>query len=160
MHLLDKVLQLVYDSEINVKCFGIELIFKISPYLSAEERKNRICKIFLELLSNPKEDVQIKMSSMIGQIFNQLEIYLTKNQASVSTIVSTFKVTCLVFLGNNLIHNLCFFFFFKDYGAHKNPKLRINFAFNFPAILFLTDSKSTFDKLRSTYLSLLLKDDC
>ena len=37
MHLLDKVLQLVYDSEINVKCFGIELIFKITPYLSVEE---------------------------------------------------------------------------------------------------------------------------
>jgi len=52
------------------------------------------------------------------------------------------------------------FLFLKEYGAHKNPKLRINFAYNFPAILFLTDSKSTFDKLRSIYLNLLLKDEC
>jgi serine/threonine-protein phosphatase 4 regulatory subunit 4 len=32
--MLEKALQLVYDSEINVKAAGIRLIFDIIPYLS------------------------------------------------------------------------------------------------------------------------------
>ncbi|KAL4486111.1 hypothetical protein ABPG72_012164 [Tetrahymena utriculariae] len=137
MHLLDKILQLVYDSEINVKCAGIELIFNITQYLSAEEQKNRMCKIFMELLQSPKEEIQIQMSSMIGQIFNQLEQFLCKNQQNVQAIINTFK----------------------DYGSSKNVKLRINFAYNFPAVLHLTDSKTTFDKLKNNYINQILKDD-
>ncbi|EAR93915.2 hypothetical protein TTHERM_00222320 (macronuclear) [Tetrahymena thermophila SB210] len=137
MHLLDKILQLVYDSEINVKCAGIELIFNITQYLSAEEQKNRMCKIFMELLQSPKEEIQIQMSSMIGQIFNQLEQFLCKNQQNVQAIINTFK----------------------EYGSSKNVKLRINFAYNFPAVLHLTDSKTTFDKLKNNYINQILKDD-
>ncbi|KAL4481575.1 hypothetical protein ABPG74_007664 [Tetrahymena malaccensis] len=137
MHLLDKILQLVYDSEINVKCAGIELIFNITQYLSAEEQKNRMCKIFMELLQSPKEEIQIQMSSMIGQIFNQLEQFLCKNQQSVQAIINTFK----------------------EYGSSKNVKLRINFAYNFPAILHLTDSKTTFEKLKNNYINQILRDD-
>lgn len=43
---------------------------------------------------------------------------------------------------------------------HKNSKLRVNFAFHFPAVISLTDSRLAFERLRSIYLNLLLKDEC
>lgn len=66
----------MYDAEINVKCYGIELLFSITHLLSVEEQKNRVCKVFLELLTSPKEDVQLKMSSLIGNVVHKLEQFL------------------------------------------------------------------------------------
>jgi serine/threonine-protein phosphatase 4 regulatory subunit 4 len=79
--MLEKALQLVYDSEINVKTAGISLIFDIIPYLSQEEQKNRIVKIFTELVSSTTEEVIQVMSGVIGKALQHLQHFILKNQS-------------------------------------------------------------------------------
>ena len=61
-------MELVYDGEINVKCAGIRLIFKIIDALSPEARATRITNLFIELLGSINEEVLKVISSQIGQI--------------------------------------------------------------------------------------------
>jgi hypothetical protein len=67
--MLENTLSFVYDSEINVKCAGINLIFDLLPYLSIEEKKTRITKIFIELIQSTNENVYKTMSGLIGKIY-------------------------------------------------------------------------------------------
>jgi hypothetical protein len=47
-----QILELVYDSDIIVKCAGIKLIFGVANRFSEEEKKNRVMKMFFDMLNS------------------------------------------------------------------------------------------------------------
>lgn len=143
-------MELVYDAEINVKCAGIRLIFRIIDALSVEMRANRILTLFIEMLTSINEEVLKVISSQIGyivykviflyynsncKIFGKLESFIKKNPSYISSILSTFK----------------------EYGCNKNEEIRKNFAFNLPAILSILDPKQ-FDFFKNIYINQLLNE--
>lgn len=72
-------MELVYDSDIEIKILAIDLVFSLIDYYSVDIRKNRITNLFIELLASLNEEVIKKMSFIIGKVFHKLETYLTKS---------------------------------------------------------------------------------
>lgn len=66
VYMLEKVLELVYDSDIGVKCGAVNTIFRIAHNLTPEERRQRIVKIFYELLVSQNEEIVKRMSLISG----------------------------------------------------------------------------------------------
>ena len=66
-------MELVYDSEINVKSLAIYLIFKIIDLLSEECKMNRMTNLFIELMSSLNEEVNKKISLLIGEVFMKVK---------------------------------------------------------------------------------------
>ena len=50
-----------------------------------------------------------------------------------------------------------FFSVYKEYGQHKNAEIRLNFAYNLPAILKLFGVKY-FDHIKTNFVGLMLND--
>lgn len=69
VYMLEKVLELVYDSDIAVKCGAINTIFRIAHNLSVNERKNRVVKLFYDLLVSQNEEIIKRMSLISGPTF-------------------------------------------------------------------------------------------
>jgi hypothetical protein len=61
-------MELVYDSDIEIKIIAIDLVFALIDYYSVDIRKNRITNLFIELLSSLNEEVVKKMSFIIGKV--------------------------------------------------------------------------------------------
>ncbi len=57
MDMYEKIIELVYDQEINVKVSAIQLIFKVMEYLNEEMKKTRIVSLFIELLYSINPEV-------------------------------------------------------------------------------------------------------
>ena len=66
-------MELVYDAEINVKSLAIYLIFKIIDLLSEECKMNRMTNLFIELMSSLNEEVNKKISLLIGEVFMKVK---------------------------------------------------------------------------------------
>ena len=50
-------MELVYDSDIEIKTQAIDLVFSLIDYYSVDIKKNRITNLFIELLSSTNEEV-------------------------------------------------------------------------------------------------------
>jgi serine/threonine-protein phosphatase 4 regulatory subunit 4 len=50
LDIYEKVIELVYDSEISVKVVAIELVFQVSEFLSEDIKRTRMVSLFIELL--------------------------------------------------------------------------------------------------------------
>lgn len=61
-------MELVYDAEINVKCAGIKLAFRVIDAFSLEIQGNRILPLFIEMLTSINEEVLKVISNQIGFI--------------------------------------------------------------------------------------------
>ena len=61
-------MELVYDSDIEIKILAIELVFSLIDNYSVDIKKIRITNLFIELLSNSNEEVIKKMSFLIGDV--------------------------------------------------------------------------------------------
>jgi len=61
-------MELLYDSNINIKLAAIDAIVKVTDILSVDFKKNRMTTVFLELMNSINEDVMRKMSFHIGAI--------------------------------------------------------------------------------------------
>ena len=61
-------MELVYDSDIEIKIHAIDLVFELIDCYSVDIKKNRITNLFIELLSNVNEEVVKKMSFLIGKV--------------------------------------------------------------------------------------------
>lgn len=109
----------MYDADINVKGGAVCTLFKVAKNLSIEERKQRIVKIFYDLLVSPNEEMIKRMSSLSGPTFEILHQFISKN----------------------LQQHLQFLGIFREYGLNKNPQIRLNFAYNLPGVLMLSEPK-------------------
>ena len=69
-------MELVYDGEINVKCAGIKLVFRIIDALSSEVKASRVTNLFIELLASINEEVLKVISSQIGFIVFKVSLYI------------------------------------------------------------------------------------
>jgi hypothetical protein len=54
---LDKIIELIYDSDITVKISALKLIFNIFEKLTPHTRETRVISIFMEHLMNTNEEV-------------------------------------------------------------------------------------------------------
>lgn len=70
-------MELVYDGEINVKCAGIKLVFRIIDALSPEVKASRVTSLFIELLASINEEVLKVISSQIGFIVFKVSLYIS-----------------------------------------------------------------------------------
>lgn len=70
-------MELVYDGEINVKCAGIKLVFRIIDALSLEAKSTRITTLFIELLASINEEVLKVISSQIGFIVFKVRNFIS-----------------------------------------------------------------------------------
>ena len=71
-------MELLYDSNINIKLAAIDAIVKVTDILSMDFKKNRMTTVFLELMNSVNEDVMKKMSFHIGAIVYKVPFSLIK----------------------------------------------------------------------------------
>lgn len=65
-----KVLELIYDKNVEVKCLAIELLIKIANLISEDEQESRILKIFLDHMCNSSDPKFVeKISFLSGEGF-------------------------------------------------------------------------------------------
>ena len=62
-------MELVYDSDLEIKIQAIDLVFSLIDYYSEDIRKNRITNLFIELLQSTNEEVVKQMSFLIGKVY-------------------------------------------------------------------------------------------
>ncbi|KAM3135909.1 hypothetical protein pb186bvf_012038 [Paramecium bursaria] len=127
-YLLEKVLELYYDSDLCVKQYGMKLFYDIAQYLSGDEIKTRVVKLFIDQIQSQIEESKLVMSKVCGNIYNLIHSYLERNIQNI----------------------LLFLSIYKDYSKSKSLEIRLNFAFNFPAILSL--SQKRFEFFQDAYL--------
>ncbi|CAD8195416.1 unnamed protein product [Paramecium octaurelia] len=119
-YLLEKIMELYYDTDIIVKSSGMRLFFSIANLLSVDEIKNRCTKLFIDQMQSLNEDSKVVMSKMCGRVYMLVKDYLNLNQTSL------------------------FLNIYVSYAKSKNLDVRINFISNFPAILSLSLKKFEF----------------
>jgi len=73
MDIYEKIIELVYDSEITVKVPAIKLVFNVVEYFNEEMKRVRIVALFIELLYSINPEVVKTMSSIIGTVLHKLE---------------------------------------------------------------------------------------
>jgi len=71
-------MELLYDSNINIKLAAIDAIVKVTDILSMDFKKNRMTTVFLELMNSVNEDVMKKMSFHIGDIVYKVTFSMIK----------------------------------------------------------------------------------
>ncbi|TNV74087.1 hypothetical protein FGO68_gene16990 [Halteria grandinella] len=127
MYLLEKIMELYYDTDSVVRNSGMKLFFNIAENLSPEEIKNRCVKLFLDQIQSQNEESKLAMSYVCGRVYNlvylynyQIHMYLTDKQQNQ------------------------FLQIYKEYAKNKNTEIRHNFVYNFPAILSISIKKFDF----------------
>ncbi|CAD8188071.1 unnamed protein product [Paramecium pentaurelia] len=119
-YLLEKIMELYYDTDIIVKSSGMRLFYTIANQLSIDEIKNRCTKLFIDQIQSQSEESKVVMSKVCGRIYMLVKDNLNINQISL------------------------FLNIYVSYAKSKNLDVRINFISNFPAILSLTLKKFEF----------------
>lgn len=66
-------MELLYDSNINIKLCAIDSIVKLLDILSYDYKKTRMAYVFLELMNSINEDVMKKMSFHVGTITHKVQ---------------------------------------------------------------------------------------
>ncbi|CAD8191122.1 unnamed protein product [Paramecium octaurelia] len=119
-YLLEKIMELYYDTDIVVKSAGMKLFYTIANQLSPDEIKNRCTKLFIDQIQSQSEESKVVMSKMCGRVYMLVKGNLNQNQISL------------------------FLTIYASYAKSKNIDVRINFVSNFPAILSLSLKKFEF----------------
>ena len=114
----EKILEMIYDADQNIKKHAIQLIFEIEHKLKEEERNTRLIKVLADVLGNKKEEMVKMMSSICGPVYCKLNSIIIQNCNLHSAFVNTIK----------------------DYGSSPNSVIRVNFACNIPGIMLKIDS--------------------
>jgi len=127
---LEKIMELLYDSNINIKLAAIDAIVKILDILSQDYKKTRMITVFLELMNSVNEEVMKRMSFHVGTIVHKLEDVIPKNSNQLIQIQNIYR----------------------DWSTHKNLEIRKNIIFNLPYMIKLFDNKEHF---RNLYLKAL-----
>lgn len=78
-YLLEKIMELYYDTDIIVKSSGMRLFFTIANLLSVDEIKNRCTKLFIDQIQSLNEDSKVVMSKMCGRVYMLVKDYLNVN---------------------------------------------------------------------------------
>lgn len=65
-------MELLYDSNINIKLAAIDAIVKVTDILSQDYKKARMINVFLELMNSINEEVMKRMSLHIGTILHKV----------------------------------------------------------------------------------------
>ncbi|CAD8114177.1 unnamed protein product [Paramecium sonneborni] len=125
-YLLEKIMELYYDTDIVVKSSGMRLFFTIANQLSIDEIKNRCTKLFIDQIQSQSEESKVVMSKMCGRVYMLVKEYLNLNQLSL------------------------FLNIYVSYAKSKNLDVRTNFVFNFPGILSLSLKK--FEYFQEQYM--------
>jgi hypothetical protein len=68
----DKVIELIYDIDIEIKLEAIKFAFSCLDQLSAYTLERRMNFLFLELLSNTNSEVQKLISNLSNDILSKL----------------------------------------------------------------------------------------
>ena len=95
-------MELVYDSDVNVKVSAIELVFNSRNSLSSENVRARITSLFVELLGSVNEEVIKKVSFLSGEILYNLSQNITNNPTYLNSLLSHFKVIFIYKIKNDL----------------------------------------------------------
>lgn len=69
-------MELLYDSNINIKLAAIDAIVKVLDILSQEYKKTRMTTVFLELMNSVNEEVMKRMSYHVGTIVHKVRDFL------------------------------------------------------------------------------------
>ena len=129
-------MELIYDTDINVKGEAIRLVFKISELFSAECVRNRLVNLFLELMATHNDELTKRVSLLIGEILVKLESYIAKSPVFLSAANKSFK----------------------EYGQHKFDEIRKNLASNIIPIIKILEPKNFIENFKTPYINLLLND--
>ncbi|CAD8101385.1 unnamed protein product [Paramecium primaurelia] len=125
-YLIEKIMELYYDTDLIVRSSGMKLFFTIANNLSVDEIKNRCTKQFIDTIQSQNEENKLVMSKICGRVFNLIKDYLNQNQITL------------------------FINIYISYVKSKNVDIRVNFVSNFPAILSLASKK--FEYFQESYL--------
>lgn len=129
-------MELIYDTNIDVKGAAIRLVFKISNLYSPECVRNRLVNLFLELIASHNEELTKRVSFILGEMLQKLETFINKSS---SFLIAANKG-------------------FKAYALHKNDDIRKNFAKNIIPIIKILDPKNFIENFKINYISMLIHD--
>ncbi|CAD8212825.1 unnamed protein product [Paramecium octaurelia] len=125
-YLMEKIMELYYDTDPIVRSAGVKLFFTIANNLSPDEIKNRCTKQFIDTIQSQNEESKLVMSKMCGRVFHLIKDHL--NQTQVTLFINIYM----------------------SYVKSKNVDIRVNFVCNFPALLSLASKK--FEYFQESYL--------
>ncbi|CAK68135.1 unnamed protein product (macronuclear) [Paramecium tetraurelia] len=134
-YLMEKIMELFYDTDQIVRSSGMKLFFTIANNLSAEEIKNRCTKQFIDSIQSQNEENRLVMSKMCGRIFHLVIIYINNKQIKDHLNQQQFTLFLNIYM---------------SYAKSKNIDVRVNFISNFPALLSLAAKK--FEYFQESYL--------
>ena len=129
-------MELIYDTDINVKGSAIRLVFKLSAHYSHECVKGRLISLFLELITTHNEELAKRVSTLTGEILTKLEPFITKAGNFITVLNKSFT----------------------EYGVHKNDEIRRNLAVNLVFIAEILDSRNFLENYKGIFASFLLSD--
>lgn len=70
--LLEKVLELIYDPNLEVKANTIKMLVDLLDYITKPEQREKIAGVFGELAVQLKEEVILAISSRLGMIIQKV----------------------------------------------------------------------------------------
>ncbi len=129
-------MELIYDTEIDVKGAAIRLVFKLSSFYSVECIKSRLISLFLELITTHNEELAKRVSLIIGEILMKLSPFINKNCNFITIITKSFK----------------------EYSQHKCEEIRRNLALNLVFIAKTLDSRNFIDNFKGIFSAFLISD--
>lgn len=72
--LLEKVLELIYDPNMEVKSTAIKMLVDLLDYIEKPDQRERIAALFCELTLNVNDDVVLALSSKLAVIVSKVKV--------------------------------------------------------------------------------------
>lgn len=117
--LFEKVLELVYDNDEDVKVATIKLMVDLLKEIDETSKREKIAQLFSEILSNLHDKIIMAISECLARIIVDLGDIMMKNNSYLNSIIN----------------------FYKEISRSKNDEIKCNFLLNFPAMIKFVDVK-------------------
>ena len=75
LFLLEKIYEYIYDRDLNIRLEAIDLLVDLVEKLSPEILQNKICNLFLELMSSVNDEILIRFSRHAGIILQKVFLF-------------------------------------------------------------------------------------
>lgn len=70
--LFEKVLELIYDPNLEVKAQTIKMVVDLLDYIHKQEQREKIANLFSELITNVNDEVIVAVSSKLSQLIQKV----------------------------------------------------------------------------------------
>lgn len=72
--LLEKVLELIYDPNMDVKSAAIKMLVDLLDYISKPDQREKIASLFCELTLNVNDEVVVALSSKLSIVVSKVKV--------------------------------------------------------------------------------------